>query len=171
MVNTTSERLLEASPSFVVIGYGDPQQGDDSIGKEVVSQLKALKIPNLEIYSVAQLIPELSGKLSVADFAIFVDACQMQNTDTVRVTSLDAAGSETTGSTIPALGHSCDPCSILALTQSVYGHYPKAWWIEVPASDFAVGHTRSELAEQGVAQALQVIKKLINSVTNPHSPG
>ena len=170
MANATNECPLEATPTFVVIGYGNPQQGDDSIGLEVVSQLKALKISNLEGYSVAQLTPELSGKLSAADFAIFVDACQMQNADTVRVTSLDAFGSETTGSAIPALDHSCDPCSLLALTQSVYGHFPQAWWIKVSACDFAVGHKRSELAEQGVAQALQVIKTLMSSVAKPQFP-
>ena len=97
--------------------------------------------------------------------AIFVDACKLKNTDRVQVKPLDACGTETTGSVIPGSGHSCDPCSLLALTKSVYGHFPKAWWVEVPATDFTVGHRLSDLAEEGVNQAIQTITKLINSGT------
>lgn len=147
---------------FVVIGYGNSQRGDDAIGPTVVSQLKMLSNPNLEAYSVSQLTPDLSSKLAMADVAIFVDACKLANTDAVRIKPLEACGSETGGSAVPASGHSCDPCSLLALTHSVYGHWPKAWWVEVPASDFTVGHPLSGVAEQGIEQALQAITELVN---------
>ncbi|MEO1403362.1 MAG: hydrogenase maturation protease [Cyanobacteria bacterium J06635_1] len=147
---------------FVVIGYGNPQRGDDAIGQKVVSQLKTLSNPNLDTYSVRHLTPELSSKLAVADVAIFVDACKLANTDTVRIKSLEACGSETGGSAVPASGHSCDPCSLLALTHSAYGHWPKAWWVEVPASDFTAEHQLSDVAERGITQALQAISDLIN---------
>ncbi|MEM7796523.1 MAG: hydrogenase maturation protease [Cyanobacteria bacterium P01_C01_bin.118] len=155
----------EVSPAFVVIGYGNPNKGDDAIGQTVVAQLEELRTPNFEAYSVNQLTPELSSKLAKATVVIFVDACKLNNTDKVRVKPLDARGTETTGSALPGFGHSCSPCSLLALTQSVYGHCPKAWWIEVPANDFSVGHPLSDLAEKGVAQALQTIASLVSSVT------
>ncbi len=165
MANPTQSFSSAANPAFVVIGYGNPNHGDDAIGQKVVDQLQTLKPPNLEAYSVNQLTPELSSKLARASIAIFVDACKLKNTDAVKVTSLDACGTETTGSTLPGFGHSCSPCSLLALTQSVYGHFPKAWWVEVPASDFTIGHPLSDLAEQGVEQALQTIVSLIGSAS------
>lgn len=147
----------------IVIGYGDPNQGDDAIGQTVVTHVQALKQLNLEAYSVSQLTPELSSKLATANIVIFVDACKLNNADTVQVRQLDALGTETTGSTLPGFGHSCSPRSLLALTQSAYGHLPNAWWIEVPAKDFTPGQSLSELAEQGVDQALQTIASLIDS--------
>ena len=165
MANASYHFSSEGSPTFVVIGYGNPNRGDDAIGQQVVAQLQALKTPDLEACSVHQLTPELSGKLARATIAIFVDACKLKNTDTVQVKSLVPCGTETTGSALPGFGHSCSPCSLLALTQSVYGHFPKTWWVEVPADDFTVGHPLSALAEQGVEQALQAIASLIASST------
>jgi hydrogenase maturation protease len=154
-----------APPTFVVIGYGKRQQGDDAIGAAVVSQLQALSIPHLEAYAVTQLTPELSGKLAAADYAIFVDACKLPDRDQVRVKGLEARGSETPGSAVPAFGHGCDPGSLLALTHSVYGRCPQAWWVEVPASDFVAGHPLSASAENGITQALQTIQALIETLT------
>ncbi|MBT9315910.1 hydrogenase maturation protease [Leptothoe spongobia] len=165
MTNSTNMFSSEISPTFVVVGYGNPHKGDDAIGQKVVAQLQALQTPGLEAYSVNQLTPELSSKLARASVAIFVDACKLNNTDRVQVKSLDACGTETTGSAVPGFGHSCSPCSLLALTQSVYGHFPKAWWVEVPAHDFTMGHPLSDLAERGVEQALQTIASLIGSAT------
>lgn len=170
MTKVVNKVSSEASPTVVVIGYGNPQRGDDAIGQALVSRLKALNMPTVEAYSVIRLTPELSGKLAAADFAIFVDACKLDDTTPVRIRRLDACGSEPAGSAIPALGHSCDPGSLLALTYSVYGHCPEAWWVEVSANDFTVEHTLSKLAERGIAQALQEIEGLINSMTKTQSP-
>lgn len=164
MVAAINRVSSNTNPAFVVIGYGNPNKGDDAIGQKVVAKLQALNNPNLEAYSVNQLTPELSSKLARASFAIFVDACKATNNNTLQITPLDACGVETPGSALPGFGHSCSPCSLLALTQSVYGHFPKAWWVEVPAQDLTIGQSLSALAEQGVDQALQAIAALINSV-------
>lgn len=164
MKNVVDGFSSDVNSTFVVIGYGDPNKGDDAIGQKVVAQIQKLKTSGLEAYSVNQLTPELSSKLARANVVIFVDACKLHNTDAIQVKPLDARGMETTGSALPGFGHSCSPCSLLALTQSVYGHFPKAWWVEVPASDFTIGHPLSDLAEQGVTQALRTIASLIRSV-------
>ena len=163
MVNTINRFFPDMSPTVVVIGYGNPNKGDDAIAQAVVEQLQMLNSNNLEAYSVSHLTPELSSKLAHATVAIFVDACKLRNTDTVRVKALNAYGTETTGSALPGFGHSCSPSSLLALTQSVYGHVPKAWWLEVPADNFTMGSPLSALAEQGVSQALNTIATLIES--------
>ena len=163
MVNAINSFSSDTAPKFVVIGYGNPKKGDDAIAQKVVDQLQMLTSSNLEAYAVNYLTPELSSKLARATVAIFVDACKLNNTNTVQVKPLDACGMETTGSALPGFGHSCSPCSLLALTQSVYGHRPKAWWLEVPADNFTLGSPLSTLAKQGVNQALSTIATLINS--------
>lgn len=163
MTAVVNQNVSAARPIVVVIGYGNPQRGDDAIGQTVVAHLQARSMPKVEAYAVPQLTPELSSKLAAADCVIFVDACKLANPD-VRVKPLTACGSEPAGSVVPALGHSCDPGSLLALTSSVYGRCPQAWWVEVPASDFTVGNALSALAEQGVTQALQEIEGLINAI-------
>jgi len=170
MANLSHPFLSETGPTVVVIGYGNPQRGDDAIGQEVISHLQALKIPMVEAYAVTQLTPELSNKLAVADGVIFVDACKLGKADTVRVKPLTACGSEPAGSAVPASGHSCDPGSLLALTSSAYGRCPQAWWVEVPASDFTADNALSPLAERGVTQALQEIEGLINAIAKTPTP-
>jgi Ni,Fe-hydrogenase maturation factor len=164
-----SESVPDAQAKFVVIGYGNPSHGDASMSWEVVQRLKALNIANLEVNSVKQLTPELSDKLAIANYAFFVDACYVKGPDHVQITSLEARGSETTGSGVPALGHSCDPSSLLALTCSVYGHCPKAWGIAIPAHDFIEGHQRSDLAEEVIDQAIEAIQTLMKTVARPHA--
>ncbi|MEO0535509.1 MAG: hydrogenase maturation protease [Cyanobacteria bacterium P01_A01_bin.123] len=163
MTDTVNRLPLGADSTFLVIGYGNPRQGDDAIGLKVVSQLKALKIPNVEAIGVNQLMPELSNKLAASNFACFVDACKLNHVGTINIKPIKPYGSEPAGSVVPAWGHSCDPASLLALTYSVYGHCPQAWWVEVPASDFKVGHHLSELAVSGIEEALHVIEALIDS--------
>jgi hydrogenase maturation protease len=161
--------LSKTDPSVIVIGYGNPQRGDDAIGQAVVAQVQALHLREIEACAVTRLTPELSSKLAAADCAIFVDACKLASTN-VRVKPITACGSEPSGSAVPASGHSCDPCSLLALASSAYGHCPQAWWVEVPASDFTVGHALSAVAEQGVTQAVRKIEKLISAIATTPLP-
>ncbi|MBE7383769.1 MAG: hydrogenase expression protein HypE [Leptolyngbya sp. SIO1E4] len=156
-----SKTTHPSPPAIVLIGYGNQQHGDDAIGPQIASLVDAMNLSNVKVHGVTQLTPELSGKLAEADYAIFVKACKMSDPADVRVTPLQAIGTETSGSSTPALGHSCDPQSLLALTQSVYGRHPQAWWVEVPATDFVTGHSPSDLAQQGLPRALQEITTLV----------
>jgi hydrogenase maturation protease len=154
---------------MIVIGYGNPRRGDDAIGQVVVSQIQALSWPEVEACAVTRLTPELASKLAAADCAIFVDACKLASAD-VKVKPITACGSEPSGSAVPASGHSCDPCSLLALASSAYGHCPQAWWVEVPASDFTVGNALSTVAEQGVIQAVRKIEALLGAIATTPTP-
>lgn len=160
---TNSTQTLDFN--VVLIGYGNQQHGDDGIGPELATLVETLNLPGIKAYAVARLTPELSSKLAQADYAIFVDACKMPSTNQIRIKPLDAVGSATTGSSIPFSGHACDPRSLLALTHSVYGHHPQAWWFEVPATEFGDGCPTSETAERGMQSAFQEITALITQVS------
>jgi Ni,Fe-hydrogenase maturation factor len=120
-----------ARPTMLVVGYGD-QDVDEMTGPWLGELIDEMNFPDVQVYNTAQLHPELTGKLAQIDYVIFVTTCKLDASENVRVTPLEPVGSETSGSSVPALGHSCDPRSLLALTQSVYGHHPQAWFVEVP---------------------------------------
>lgn len=151
----------ENLPSLLVIGYGNPTHGDDAIGSQVTTQIQALGLDNVEVCTVEQLTPELSTKLATADYAVFVHAGWMKTAD-VKVSELDVCGLETGGSSAPAVGHSLPPCSLLALTQSVYGHCPQSWRVKVAGQNFETGHHLSHQANQNIQHAVEQIKILIH---------
>lgn len=148
-------------PDFLVIGYGNPDHGDDSIACQVTTQLQALELKNVEVCVVEQLKPELSTKLSTADYAIFVHASWMKTAD-VKIKTLDACGLETAGSSTPGCGHSWSPCSLLALTHSVYGHEPQSWLIKVAGQNLETGHHLFYEAKQSIRNAVEQIETLIH---------
>ncbi len=145
--------------SLLVIGYGNPTHGDNAIGRQVTKLIQALSLPNVEVCAVEQLTPELSTKLATADYVIFVDACYMKKAG-VKVSTLEACGLETAGSS--GWSHELPPCSLLALTQSVYGRHPQSWWVEVAAQNFETGHPLSHRANQSIQNAVEQIEALIH---------
>lgn len=155
--------------SILIIGYGNQLLSDDAIGPRIADEVAIWRIPQVKSLTVHQLTPELASELANTATVIFIDACRLNPDQAVRVTQLAPRGMETTGSTVPSMGHTCDPRSLLALTHSVYGHHPQAWWIEVTAVEFAVGEHLSSTAEQGISEALEAIQDLIQSQLNSAS--
>lgn len=147
--------------SVLVIGYGNELRGDDAIGPIIVNAIDEWKLPTVQTKIVHQLTPELAEELACSEWVIFVDACQFNGPHNVQVSPLEAIGCETPGSSVPALGHTCDPQSLLALAKSTYGHRPHAWSVAVPAQDFSLGEHLSATAEEGIAEALEIILTLI----------
>ena len=151
-------------PSLLVIGYGNPTHGDNAIGRQLADLIQTLGIQNVEVCAVEQLTPELSTKLSIVDYAIFVDACYMAKAG-VKVSNLEACGLETAGSS--GWTHTMPPCSLLALTHSVYGRHPQSWWVEVAAQNFETGHSLSPRANQSIQNAVEQIESLIHQCLSP----
>ncbi len=145
-------------PSLLVIGFGNPTHGDNALGSQVTNLVQDLGLENVEVCAVEQLTPELSTKLATVDDAIFVDACYMEKAG-VKVSTIEACGLETAGSS--GWRHSLPPCSLLALTQSVYGCHPQSWHVEVAAQNFEPGHQLSPRAHQSIQNAVEQIESLI----------
>lgn len=153
--------------TFLIVGYGTELRGDDAVGSQVATAIAAWGEPDLRSLAVQKLSPELSEPLANAEYVIFVDACRMNYPEGIRFIPITTCGSEPCGCSIPTLGHTCDPCSLLAVTQSVYGSRPQAWWLEIPATDFGVGKGLSAIAELGIARALEKIQFLICHYRRP----
>ena len=148
------------SKAFVAIGYGNDLRSDDAIGPLVAEAVEAWGMPNVEAIALHQLTPELADTLQKCDGAIFIDACILPELKQVQVQAIEPAESTTT-----AIGHTSDPQSLLALTKALYGHFPLAWMVIVPAANFELGETLSDVAKQGIADALKEIDSLLRSQT------
>lgn len=146
----------EHKVNYLTIGYGNQLRGDDGIGQQVAELVADCHWENVRSLAVHQLTPELAAELAEVDCAIFVDACITG--DRIQVISLEPMSSEGC-----QLGHYLDPRSLLYLAQWLYGHSPQAWLISVPGVNFEIGDRLSSVAQQGVAEAIAQIEKLVNN--------
>ena len=148
--------------TILVIGYGNDLRGDDAAGPRAAAQIDAWALPGVEVRALHQLTPELAEPLAAADRAIFLDAHPVSSGPDVRVQRLHPA--------IPTarLAHTCDPQALLALARTAFGRWPQAWWITIPAADFAFGAPLSALAQRGIAEALATVRLLLVPSSHRH---
>ncbi len=147
--------------SILVIGYGNDLRGDDAAGRCAAARVAAWELPAVCVLSLHQLTPELADPLVAADRAIFLDAHPAGDDPTVRVRPI---------SPVPhtnRFGHSSDPRALLAFTKTAFGRSPEAWWVTIPAADFALGAPLSRFTERGVANALAAIRPLLDAWMSP----
>jgi hydrogenase maturation protease len=146
---------------ILVVGYGNDLRGDDAAGQHAAARVAAWALPGVEVHALHQLTPELADPLAAADRAIFLDAHPAPNGAGIRVRRLRPAGST------PRLAHTCDPPGLLALARDAFGRWPEAWWVTIPAAEFVFGAPLSPLAERGVGDALETVRRLLASSPAP----
>ena len=137
---------------MLVIGYGNELRQDDGVGPRLARIVAGWQRPGLEGIAVHQLSPELAERLNQADHVVFVDAGLSR--DDVRLVRLEPGPAPATW------GHACDPQTLLALTEDLYGVRPEAWLMEMPAACLGFGVGLSRRAEQGLQATLQHIRRL-----------
>jgi hydrogenase maturation protease len=140
---------------MLVIGYGNELRGDDAAGPQVAKAVAAWRFPEVRALAVHQLTPELAEALAHTHHAIFVDAHTDANAANVSLHPIAPLNRSHLS------GHVGDPRALLALANAVYGQYPDAWLISVPATNFQYGADLSRLTSAEVASALDLIRYLI----------
>ncbi len=140
----------------MVIGYGNDLRSDDGIGQRIANEIAAWHLSAVKTLAVHQLTPELADVLANAELAIFVDACVPSESFDVQVQSLSPSDENTIA------GHTSDPQSLLALTQTLYGHCPPAVSVTVPGVNFEFGDCISQITETGKAIALGKIIQILD---------
>jgi hydrogenase maturation protease len=151
----TDDPCIPVSRSAVVIGYGNTLRGDDAVGPCVATAVGKWGWPGVQTLAVPQLTPELAAVVAGACLVVFVDACTAQDGHSPHIRALRAAESP------PALDHTSDPRSLLALAQVLYGCHPPAWWVAVPGQNFELGAGITPAARTGMAVALRQIGRLV----------
>ena len=139
----------------LVIGYGNSLRGDDGIGIKVAEAVAKWQLSNVRSLARHQLTPELAAELAQVDGAIFVDACQIAEINTVELHPLKPS------TTFNFKSHLSDPKVLLSFTQALYGKCPQAWWVMIPGANFALSDSLSAFAQQGIEEALIQIKNLL----------
>jgi hydrogenase maturation protease len=160
VAHLNSKLTTQNSKLTLVIGYGNDLRGDDAVGPLAATAVAEWDAPGVWALAVHQLTPELAEALAAADLAIFVDACTSPERAEVETQRIEPATIDS------ALGHTGDPCALLALTAALYGRCPSAWSITVPAQSFAFGAGLSPAAERGLAAALQHMRDLLANTTD-----
>lgn len=142
--------------NFLVIGYGNTLRSDDGVGQIIANQIAQWQLPGVRSLAVHQLTPELAENIAKADTVIFVDAVatNLEKPASVKIQQLEAE--ENT-----SFGHSCNPRSLIAFTQILYGKVIKAYWVLVPAVNFDFGEEFSCLTKREINITLNQIKQLI----------
>lgn len=122
-----------SAPTVVIIGYGSPIRGDDSVGWHAAEQLRSQPFadPNVEIITAHQLTPELAEPISRATFVIFIDATVDAPAGTITATPI-----EPSPHTHLSFGHQMNPAILLTWAQLLYGKQPHAVLITVGGASF-----------------------------------
>jgi hydrogenase maturation protease len=147
-----------AMPRVLVIGYGNALRGDDGLGPEAARRLeREIDDPEIEIRAAHQLTPEMADDLSRAELVLFIDAGSKGRPGEVAVTEVEAAPPE------QAITHQFDPALLLAATQLLYGHLPRAFLLTIAGESFEYEERLSETVLAALPEALAQARAVIRS--------
>jgi hydrogenase maturation protease len=147
----------EGNKPFLIIGYGNDLRGDDAAGQIVARMVQSRNNPNIMTIDIHQLTPELAYDLSMVDYAVFIDACEYSEQDSVvKITEIGPEDVD-----IVTTGHFGSPQGTLQLSKSIYGSCPKSWLIAIPGINFEFSEELSDISQKGVEEALKMIEKII----------
>jgi hydrogenase maturation protease len=152
------DQAIHLNAKTLLIGYGNTLRGDDGAGQRVATTIADWNLPNLQAIAVHQLLPELAEPLAAVQRAFFVDVYPADTDQGLQIHRLEM---NFHGKLLS--GHTADPRSLLALTEQIYGTVPVSWWILIPAIQFEFGEQISGVTEQGINDALQQIRQLIQT--------
>jgi hypothetical protein len=120
----------------------------------VARELAALGLPQVRVWTLHQLVPELAGELPEARLAVFIDARTGPSRKRVTMERLSPSAD------LEGFGHWADPGALLTLA-SVYGRAPAAVLVSVVGEDFGLGEGLSEFADTNARRALRLVQHLI----------
>jgi hydrogenase maturation protease len=138
---------------LLVIGYGNELRCDDGVGAKVAAAVAEWNLSGVHALVCHQLTPELAEPISAARCVVFVDA-SADAEKTVELRKIEPADSA------QIMAHAADPRVLLALGEKLFGGYPKAFLLAIPAENFAFGEELSPRARAGLQIALQKIRAL-----------
>jgi hydrogenase maturation protease len=142
---------------ILVIGYGNPLRGDDSVGYRLAEQVATWNWPHVQAIACHQLTPELAATMAECDVVIFVDAALPGTQAAVAVQALSV------GQATPLETHFSHPAALLRLTQQLYDQQPEAHQILIPTAEMGFSESLSAIAQAGLVTALQHVQTLAQS--------
>ena len=172
MITTTTARSVEKTtrftlkeslqPRFLIIGYGNELRGDDAAGPRVAMHIAKWELEDVKTLSVHQLTPDLASDVARADYAIFVDACGGDHCS--RTVQLEPIVGDCIPSSLPHnTTHHGNPWTLLNLAETIYGHSPQGWLLQIPTERFDFGAGLSSTAQSGCDSAIRTIERFLQN--------
>lgn len=150
--------MADPEGAVLVIGYGNPQRGDDGVAWKVLDSLddgtSRAGALLLQLERVHQLVPELAEAASRAQGVIFVDARADREPGDV---SCEAVGP---GVGDAALAHVLSPQTVLLYAERLFGQAPRAALVTVAGSAFGHGVAISPAVRRAIPRAARRIQAL-----------
>jgi hydrogenase maturation protease len=167
----TGHPNAEQTKSVLLIGFGNVSRRDDGVALHILRRLRErLDLPVDDVYAdasgneplsmiyVHQLAPELSQTTSEYDTVVFIDAhVQGLGWEPVHWRELSPALSAS------LTAHQLKPESVLALSESLFGHAPRGYVLSVLGHDFDFGQELSPETASLAGHAVQKLYDLLRS--------
>jgi hydrogenase maturation protease len=143
-------------PHTLIVGYGNSLRGDDGAGYVAAELLRGrLHVPDVEIRSQQQLLPELMEPMARAAHVVFIDASVSGRAGKFSKIPLRPA---------PACSrftHHATPESLLAGVQRLYGHTPEATLYTIPGRNFELGQDLTPSVRRAVQELVNTLEKAL----------
>lgn len=166
---TLTRRVLGLAPEsirksrFLIIGYGNELRKDDAVGPLVAEAVANWQMPSIRSLSVLHLTENLVHDIAGTDYAIFVTACSGSScARTLQIDPIEQGSRMFEALAVKDI-HTCNPRTLLDLSQQRYGREPQAWFLQVPVESVAEGEGLSSTAQQGGDHAVRIIGQFLKT--------
>ncbi|HAF60821.1 MAG TPA: hypothetical protein DCK95_00665 [Anaerolineaceae bacterium] len=159
--------------NFIILGYGNPDRGDDGVAYYILNKLiqklaeKSTALAefqetgileinkNVDIWYNLQLIPEVSQDLADYENAIFIDAHTSEIPDDILITDISPHYQNS------PFTHHLTPASCLDLADQLFGRSPRATLITIRGYRFDFSR---ELSPQTTGLAEQALLTIVDMI-------
>jgi hydrogenase maturation protease len=144
-------------PGILIIGYGSPLRGDDSLGWHATERLRSvIDRPDVEILSLHQLTPELMDPISRADRVVFIDACEGAEPGAISERAVDPGAAPAAFFT-----HHSTPEALIAGARTLYGRAAEGRMFSVAGADFSCSPDLSPAVAARVDELVAAVLRTI----------
>lgn len=152
---------------FLIIGYGNELRGDDAVGPFVANTVADWQLPSTRSIAVPHLTEDLVHDIATTDYVIFVSACSDSScARTIQIDPIEKGSQMFRALAVKDI-HTCNPRSLLDLSQKMYGREPQAWFLQVPIESVAEGEELSSTTQRGGDHAVRTIEQFLKTYRRP----
>jgi len=153
-------------PRIVIVAYGNPLRSDDGLAWRAAEQLeKKVFQPDVEMFKLHQLTPEVAETCRRFQCAIFVDAASQADVGTgnageIRVREINSLRDSANPPT--RFSHALSPDAILAMTAQLYGANPRTFLVTMTGDNFGHGESLSPAVTVALPLLVDRIQALVH---------
>lgn len=154
----------------LLLGYGNPDRGDDGIAWHILNKLLEDKDifeeqddllnadlthldENVDIWFNLQLLPEVSELLAKYEKAIFIDAHTSEIQNDINIETVEPLYLNS------PFTHHVTPSTCLALAEAISGKYPKSWLLSIRGYEFKFERDLTLKTKEIAGKALKLLKE------------